>query len=130
MTLGTGVLVQPLARRLDDRRPLLAGQAGLVATVVAIGLGMLALDLDHRWLLLLAAPVFGVGYGCCLVSGLRETERLSPADQRGATIAIFYALTYLGFAAPYVLGGLAGLGLGDLGPWPCRPSRPWSPSPW
>lgn len=115
VTLGTGVFVQPLARRLDDRRPLLAGQVGLLAAMLATGLGILALSLDHRWLLLVAAPVFGVGYGCCLVSGLRETERLSPPDQRGATIAVFYALTYLGFAAPYLLGGLSGSGLGDRG---------------
>lgn len=115
VTLGTGVFVQPLARRLDARRPLLAGQVGLLATVAATGLGMVALSVDHRGVLLLAAPVFGLGYGCCLVSGLRETERLSPPDQRGATIAVFYALTYLGFAAPYALGGLSGWGLGDRG---------------
>jgi MFS family permease len=115
VTLGTGVFVQPLARRLDDRRPLLAGQVGLLASMGASGLGVLALSQDHRWLLLVAAPVFGAGYGCCLVSGLRETERLSPPDQRGATVAIFYALTYLGFAAPYLLGSAAGLGLGDRG---------------
>ena len=115
VTLGTGVFVQPLARRLDDRRPLLAGQVGLLASTAATGVGILALSVDHRWLLLVAAPIFGAGYGCCLVSGLRETERLSSPDQRGATIAIFYALTYLGFAAPYLLGGLSELGLGDRG---------------
>jgi predicted MFS family arabinose efflux permease len=115
VTLGTGVFVQPLARRLDDGRPLRAGQVGLLAAMAATGLGIVALSLDSRWLLLVAAPMFGVGYGCCLVSGLRETERLSPPDQRGATIAVFYALTYLGFAAPYFLGGLSGLGLGDRG---------------
>jgi MFS family permease len=115
VTLGTGVLVQPLARRLDDRRPLLAGQAGLVAALLGTGLGVVALTLEHRWLLLVAAPVFGFAYGCCLVSGLRETERLSPPDQRGATVAVFYALTYLGFATPYVMGGIAGVGLGDRG---------------
>jgi len=115
VTLGTGVLVQPVARRLDDRRPLLAGQVGLVAAAAGTAIGIVALGVDHRSLLMLGAPVFGIGYGCCLVSGLRETERISPVDQRGATVAVFYALTYLGFAAPYVLGGLAGLGLGDRG---------------
>ena len=77
--------------------------------------GILALSADSRLLLLLAAPVFGAAYGCCLVSGLRETERLAAPDERGATVAVFYALTYVGFAAPYVLGGLAGLGLGARG---------------
>ncbi|MCY7397040.1 MAG: MFS transporter [Nocardioides sp.] len=115
VTLGTGVLVQPLARRLDDRRGLLAGQVGLIAAAAAIGLGVLALSADSRWLLMLAAPVFGAAYGCCLVSGLRETERLSLLDERGATVAVYYALTYLGFAAPYALGALAGGGIGARG---------------
>jgi predicted MFS family arabinose efflux permease len=112
VTLGPGVLAQPLARRLDDSQPLRAGQLGLIAAMIGIGVGIVALEYDARWVLLLAGPVLGAGYGCCLVSGLRETERLSPPDQRGATVAVFYALTYLGFAAPYVLGGLADLGPG------------------
>jgi predicted MFS family arabinose efflux permease len=115
VTLGTGVLVQPLARRLDDRRHLLAGQVGLAGAALATAVGILALSVDSRWLLLLAAPIFGAAYGCCMVSGLRETERLAAPDERGATVAVFYALTYVGFAAPYVLGGLAGLGLGARG---------------
>lgn len=115
LTLGSGVAVQPLARRLDDRRILLAGQVGLVAVMVAAIAGILALSTDERWLLLLAGAVFGIGYGCCLVSGLRETERMSAPDERGATVAVFYALTYLGFAAPYLLGALGATSLGDRG---------------
>lgn len=115
LTLGTGVLVQPLARRLDDRRHLLAGQVGLLSVAVATTGGILALSADSRLLLLLAALLFGGGYGFCLVSGLRETERLAAPDERGATVAVFYALTYVGFAAPYGLGGLAGVGLGARG---------------
>jgi predicted MFS family arabinose efflux permease len=115
LTLGGGVLVQPLARRLDDRRHLLAGQVGLVLAAAGTVVGILALSADSRLLLLLSAPVFGAAYGCCLVSGLRETERLAEPDERGATVAVFYGLTYVGFAAPYVLGGLAGFGLGARG---------------
>ena len=108
LTLGCGVVVQGLARRLDDRRPLLAGQVGLLAALVGIAIGVLALATDVRWLLLVGGPVLGAAYGCVLVSGLRETERLSPPDERGATVAVFYALTYLGFAFPYALGALGG----------------------
>ncbi|MCW2816793.1 MAG: putative arabinose efflux permease, family [Nocardioides sp.] len=108
LTLGCGVLVQGLARRLDDRRPLLAGQVGLAAAVVGSSIGVLALTTDVRWLLLLSGPVLGGAYGCVLVSGLRETERLAHPDERGATIAVFYGLTYAGFAVPYVLGALGG----------------------
>lgn len=108
LTLGTGVLIQGVARRLDDRRPLLAGQVGMVACLVGIALGVVALATDARLLLLVVGPILGAAYGCVLVSGLRETERLSALDERGATVAVFYALTYLGFAFPYVLGALGG----------------------
>ncbi|MGB0101629.1 MAG: MFS transporter [Nocardioides sp.] len=115
LTLGTGVAIQPLARRLDDRKALLAGRVGMLATVLALLIGIAAVGADTRWLLLVAAPVFGAGYGCGLVSGLRETERLAPPDQRGAVVAAFYALTYLGFFAPYLLGAVAATGLGPNG---------------
>lgn len=108
VTLGCGVLVQGLARRLDDRRPLLAGQVGLLAAITGGAIGVAALAVDQRWLLLVSAPVLGAGYGCVLVSGLRETERLSAPDERGATVAVFYALTYVGFALPYLLGAIGG----------------------
>ncbi len=108
LTLGTGVLVQGLARRLDERRPLLAGQVGLAAGTVGVLVGVLALASDQRLLLLLAGPVLGGAYGCVLVSGLRETERIAHPDERGATVAVFYALTYVGFAFPYLLGAFGG----------------------
>lgn len=115
VALGTGVAIQPIARRLDDRRDLLAGRVGLVCALVALLLGLAALTLDSRWLVLAAAPVFGAGYGCVLVSGLREVERLAPPAEHGAVVAVFYALTYLGFFGPYLLGAVAGLGIGPRG---------------
>jgi hypothetical protein len=51
---------------------------------------------------------FGLAYGLCLVSGLRECERLAAHGQHGAVVACFYALTYLGFGAPYLVDGLSG----------------------
>ncbi|MFC6045190.1 MFS transporter [Nocardioides hankookensis] len=115
VALGTGVAVQPLARRLDDHRPLLAGRVGMVCATVALLVGIAAVTADSRVLLLVAAPLFGAGYGCGLVSGLREVERLAPPDERGAVVAVFYGLTYLGFFAPYLLGAVAGTGLGVRG---------------
>jgi len=40
------------------------------------------------------------------VAGLRETERLSPADERGASNALFLTLGYIGFGVPYAFAGL------------------------
>jgi len=62
---------------------------------------------------LLAAIPLGAGYGLILVGGLRETERLARPDERAATIAVFLALTYTGFALPYLVSALGG-GAGAL----------------
>jgi MFS family permease len=107
LTLGTGVAVQPFARRLEDRHPLRAGLLGLGAAVAGTLLGALAVREQALGLVLAAAVPLGAAYGLCLVSGLRESERLAHPDERGATLAVFYALTYVGFAAPYLLAALA-----------------------
>lgn len=109
LTLGTGVVVQPFARRLEDRHPLRAGRYGLIAAVAGALIGVAAVQGQHLGLVVLAAFPLGAGYGLCLVSGLRESERLTAADERGATLAVYYALTYVGFAAPYLLAALAHL---------------------
>jgi MFS family permease len=107
LTLGTGVAVQPFARRTEDTHPLRAGLFGLGAAIVGTVVGFFAIAQQLPLLVLVAALPLGAGYGLCLVSGLRESERLARADERGATLAVFYALTYVGFAAPYVLALVA-----------------------
>lgn len=109
LTLGSGVAVQPFARRTEDGHPLRAGLFGLAAAVLGTILGFVAVELREPSIVLAAAPVLGAAYGLCLVSGLRESERLALPDERGATVAVFYALTYVGFAAPYVLALVARL---------------------
>lgn len=106
--LLAGVAVQPLARRLEDRRPLASGAVGLLATMLGLGIGILAVSESSTALVLVSAPFFGVGYGGVLIAGLRETERIAAPAELGATVSVFYALTYLGFATPYVAEGLAG----------------------
>ncbi|SCX52396.1 Predicted arabinose efflux permease, MFS family [Klenkia marina] len=106
LTLGTGVLVQPLARRLaaHDTRP--AARAGTAAVaaglLVAVGYALS----PTPWLLLPTALLLGAGYGCCLVAGLLETQRVAAPHELAGLTGVFYALTYLGFAAPLVLAAL------------------------
>ena len=57
--------------------------------------------------MLAAAIVLGSGYGLCLVSGLREVERLAGPDDLAGLVAVYYVLAYCGFAAPYLLALLA-----------------------
>jgi MFS family permease len=108
VTAGMGVLAQPLARSLEDRRRLGAAAAGLAIAVGALLLGLVATIAQSQPLVILAAVPFGMAYGMCLVAGLRETERLAPANERGASIAVFLAITYIGFGAPYAFDVLQG----------------------
>ena len=57
----------------------------------------------QSWLLVPSAVVLGSAYGLCLVAGLVEIQRLAGDRALAGLTAAFYALAYLGFAAPYLL---------------------------
>lgn len=103
LTALAGVLVQPLARRLDTHstrnRP---GIAGLVVLGAGLGLGALTAHDRQAWLLVPCAVVLGSAYGMCLIAGLVEVSHLADPDALAGLTAVYYALTYLGFAAPYL----------------------------
>jgi MFS family permease len=106
LTLTTGVLIQPLARRLDGIDSVLGPSIGLGLIIGGMLMGALA-ALVREWpLVLVADGLLGAGYGLCLVSGLLEVQRLSGPDDLAGLTAVFYALTYLGFALPVVLAEL------------------------
>lgn len=106
VTAMSGVLVQPVARRIDrpgSRRLLVAA---LATMTVGLLLAALAATVLHPAVVLVAAIVLGVGYGGCMVCGLVEVTRLAAPRELGALTALFQAFTYLGFAAPFVLAAL------------------------
>ena len=107
ITLGTGVLVQPLARRIDRDDDARGALTGLVAVLVGIGLASAAAAAASPVLVLVSAAVLGAGYGLGMVSGLLEVQRLAGPDDLAGMTAIFYALTYVGFGVPVVLAELA-----------------------
>lgn len=99
-----GVLIQPVARRLDgDAAGNRAATLGLVVMVGGLALSALTAGEHRTWLLLPSAIVLGMAYGLCLVSGLVEVQRMADPEALAGLTAIFYVLTYLGFAVPYVL---------------------------
>jgi MFS family permease len=107
LSFAAGVAVQPFARRLRD---MLAGTvAGLACAAAGAAVGIAAVAAADRMLAGLAAVLLGLAYGLCLVSGLRQAEHLASPDERGAVIACYYALAYLGFAVPYLAAGLGAL---------------------
>jgi MFS family permease len=98
LTLWTGVAIQPLGRRLAT--PRLIVTAGLLAVAAGLLVGVLLAHTGQAWLLVPAAVLLGIGYGLILVGGLTTVELISQPDDRATLNAIFYSLTYVGFAAP------------------------------
>jgi MFS family permease len=109
VTLGTGVAVQPAARRLAAADTGRAAGLGMAAVVAGLLVAAGAAATTHPALVVLAAVTLGCGYGLCLVAGLLDTQRTAPPRELAGLTAVYYALTYLGFAAPVVLAALAGL---------------------
>jgi predicted MFS family arabinose efflux permease len=104
LSFAAGVAVQPFARRLRD--PLTGAVAGLTCTAAGTGVGIAAVAAPDRVLAGVAAVLLGLAYGLCLVSGLRQAENIAAPGERGAVTACYYAVAYLGFAAPYLAAGL------------------------
>ena len=108
LTLAVGVLVQQPARSLETRRPGTVSLLGMVGALVGVLLTVAVVDHPSIVLVILTAVVFGVGYGLTLVGGLTRVEHASPASELAMSNAVFYSLTYLGFALPTIISMLAG----------------------
>ncbi len=106
LLFAAGLGIQPMARRYPASAGLIAG---LCSAVIGTGLGIAAVQDQNRVLACLAAVFLGATYGLCLVSGLRQAEKLAGATDRGAVLACYYVLAYLGFTAPYLDAGLGAL---------------------
>ena len=106
VTVAGGLAVQPLARRLEARRRLAGSVAGLACVVAASALAIVAVTTFSQATALTCAALFGCAYGLCLVSGLRESERLADRREHAAVVACYYVLTYVGFAGAYLADGL------------------------
>jgi MFS family permease len=102
LTLGSGVVVQPLGKQLEARRPGRSMHVGLLVTAAGFGLGILTVALDSPALLFPSSIVFGSAYGLLLVAGLVQVEILAEPGDLASLTAVFYCLTYVGFAAPLV----------------------------
>ncbi|NLG54610.1 MAG: MFS transporter [Rhodococcus sp.] len=104
--LGAGFLIQSLGRGIDNPR----NSRGVVVALSFVIAGMLSAVLATMMLTvpmaIFASIVLGCGYGMALVSGLQEVQRIAgPHDLAGLT-AVFYSLTYLGFAMPAIMAAI------------------------
>ncbi|SNS71756.1 MFS transporter [Rhodococcoides kyotonense] len=106
IALGAGFAIQAVGRRIDTPNAARGALVGLTILVVGMLLAAWAASVLTIAAALIAATVLGCGYGMALVSGLQEVQRIAgPNDLAGLT-AVFYSLTYLGFAVPAILSAL------------------------
>jgi MFS family permease len=100
LTLGAGVVVQPVTRPLA---PMTGSRLGLLVGAAGLVLGALAVAHQVAALLLVVAPILGAGYGMAMTGGFQAVQRLARPDARGGITGLYYVLTYVGFVAPYLL---------------------------
>lgn len=103
LTLGTGVLVQPLARRLDRTDDVRTIAIGLGCVIAGCLVEAATAVTAQPVLAVAAAVLLGAGYGFALVAGLLETQRIAGPGELAGLTSVYYALTYVGFAAPLLL---------------------------
>ncbi|EOM78292.1 major facilitator superfamily multidrug [Rhodococcus rhodnii LMG 5362] len=105
--LGAGFLIQSLGRRIDDPR----NSRGVLVALLFVIAGMVAAAIAATVLTvpvaIVASIVLGCGYGMALVSGLQEVQRIAGPDDLAGLTAVFYSLTYLGFATPAIMASLS-----------------------
>lgn len=105
--LGAGFAIQAVGRRIDtpsNARAVAVAFGVLVAgmSVAAVASHVLTVPAS-----MIAAAVLGCGYGLALVSGLQEIQRIAGPDDLAGLTAVFYSLSYLGFAVPAVMAMIA-----------------------
>lgn len=106
LTLLTGALIQPWARRMARHDETLGVRIGVGIGVLGFAAGAGTAYADGPWsvvVILAAAVLLGAGYGILLISGLVAVGHIAPADELAQSVAVFYCLIYLGFAVPFVI---------------------------
>ncbi|HEY4016592.1 MAG TPA: MFS transporter [Polyangiaceae bacterium] len=109
LTLLAGVLVQPLTARLRRR----GNVVGLALGSLGLLVGACSVAVASPALVFAAAILTGVGYGLVMTTGLREVAERATDETRGTAVGIYYVLTYIGFALPFV-HAKAATALGDV----------------
>lgn len=107
LTPLAGNFAQPLARRAQHpSKPRLIAMA-LAITIVGLLLAALAASKTQPVVIIAAALLLGAGYGCCQVAGLAEVQRIAKPESLGGLTAVYQAVSYIGFGAPFLLAWVA-----------------------
>jgi MFS family permease len=106
-TLGTGVLVQPIARRLDDASSARAIVVSMGLMTLGVVMAAVTAATGSPWLAVPVALLLGGAYGIAVVSGLLEVQRIARPEELAGLTGLYYALCYVGFLFPAALAALA-----------------------
>lgn len=107
LTLACGVLVQPLARRLDDHSSARAVVVSMVLMSAGVFAAVATAVTRSPGIAVLVAMLLGSAYGIAIVSGLLEIQRIAEPHELAGASGVYYSLAYLGFLLPAVLATLA-----------------------
>lgn len=107
LTALAGILVQPLARRMDTPGTSRLIFVSLAIVVAGLLVSAAAAATGQPAVVVVATLVLGAGYGACQVCGLLEIQRLARPSSLAGLTAIYQAVSYLGFALPFLLAAAA-----------------------
>ena len=107
LTLGCGVLIQPIARRLDDPSSARAIVVSMVLMAAGLCAAVATAITRSPLIALFVAMLLGSAYGIALVSGLLEIQRIAEPHELAGLSGVYYSVAYLGFLLPAVLAALA-----------------------
>ncbi|SHF65646.1 Nitrate/nitrite transporter NarK [Streptoalloteichus hindustanus] len=105
---AAGLLIQPLARHLATRYRLTAAASGPAVVALGFLLAAPAAADGGPVLSLVAAAVFGAGYGLLLAFCLTEVAAVAPPHHLARVTSLFWTAAYLGMFAPYAVTLLSG----------------------
>lgn len=104
--LAAGFGIQTLGKRFDKPGSPRTGVIAVVFVVAGLAVAIAAASSLSVPVALVAAALLGAGYGMALISGLLEVQRIARPDELAGLTAVFYGLTYLGFASPAIIAAV------------------------
>ncbi|AKS32135.1 MFS transporter [Mycolicibacterium goodii] len=107
LTLGCGVAVQPVARRLDDHSSARAVVVSMVLMALGVFAAVVTAVTGSIGIAVVVAMLLGCAYGIAIVSGLLEIQRIAEPDELAGISGVYYSLAYAGFLLPAILAALA-----------------------
>jgi predicted MFS family arabinose efflux permease len=98
-----GVMIQPVVARVGPRLRIGLLAQAMAVVVVALVIAVWAASAGTVWAVLVAAAGLGAAYGIALFAGLADIQAVADPARLGVATSTFQAVSYLGFALPYLL---------------------------